>query len=61
MTENAHQLAQQIKVAARVHALEQLAEDTTEEKLAAGGLPPEHYRLRLMLLGRLLPPPRKGA
>jgi hypothetical protein len=64
MTENAHQLAQEIKVAARVHALKQLAEETTEaywQKLAASGLPPEHFRPRMMLLGRLLPPPRKGA
>jgi hypothetical protein len=48
---------------ARVHALKGLAVDTTEayqRALDASGLPPEHFRLRAMLLGRLLPPPRKG-
>ena len=65
MTENAHALAQAIKVAARVHALKELAARTFEayrQALAASGLPEEHFRLRLMLLGSLLPPPpRKGA
>jgi hypothetical protein len=64
MTEDAHALAQAIKVAARVHEPRRLAEDTAaahERALAASGLPPEHFRLRLMLLGRLSLPPRKGA
>jgi hypothetical protein len=63
MTENAHEIAQAIKVSARVHELKRLASDTAEayqQMLAASGLPEEHFRLRLMLLGRLLPPPRKG-
>jgi hypothetical protein len=50
------------KVAARVGELKQLAADTTEhyrQALAASGLPEPHFKLRLMLLGRLLPPPRK--
>ena len=64
MTEDSHALAQAIKVAARVAALRRLAEDASEvyqRALVASGLPREHFRLRLMLLGRLLPPPRKGA
>jgi hypothetical protein len=108
MTANAHEIAQHIKVAARVCELKRLAEDTTEhyqQMLRASGsanllptssarpsggsrrlstnrsraarslicrsclwcgsdaddgLPEEHFKLRLMLLGRLLPPPRKG-
>jgi hypothetical protein len=64
MTANAHELAQAIRVSARVHELKRLAADTTQaynEALAASGFPPEHFRLRLMLRGYLLPPPRKGA
>jgi hypothetical protein len=54
----------EIMIAARVSELRRLAEETTEEferRLAASGLPREHFRLRAMLLGRLpmLPPQRK--
>ena len=63
MTANAHELAQAIRVSARVHELKRLAADTSkayDEAVAASGFPPEHFRLRLMLRGYLLPPPRKG-
>jgi hypothetical protein len=56
-------LAQEIKVAARICELKEPAADTTEayqRELVASGLPEQHFRLRLRLLGRLLPPPRKG-
>ena len=62
------QMREQMKVgiliAARVHALKRLAKDTArayDEAVARSGLPPEHFRLRAMLLGRLplLPPPRQ--
>ena len=59
MNENAHALAQAIKVSARVHELKRLAKDTArayDEAVARSGLPPEHFRLRAMLLGYLLPP-----
>lgn len=67
-----------ILIAARVAALRRLAEDTAtayreaellakarevlDRRAADSELPPEHRRLRAMLLGRLLlpPPPRKG-
>jgi hypothetical protein len=67
-----HELAQQILIKARILSaerervgeLKQLAADTSEayeRALAASGLPRQHFNLRLQLLGRLLPPPRKGA
>jgi hypothetical protein len=62
-TTNAHKLAQEIKVSARVHALKRLAKDTSqayEQMLRDSGMPREHFRLRLMLFSRL-PPPREGA
>ena len=57
-------IARDRKVAAHVGELKELAAATTaayEQALAASGLPREHFRLRMMLLGRLPPPPRKGA
>jgi hypothetical protein len=60
------QLKTGIRIAARICELRRLAEDTSEayrHALATSGLPEEHFKLRLMLLGRvrLLPPPRKDA
>jgi hypothetical protein len=55
-------MVREIKIAARVAELRRLAERTArayDEAVAASGLPPEHFRLRLMLRG-LLPPPRKA-
>jgi hypothetical protein len=52
----------EIMIASRIAALRRLAEETTgefERRLAASGLPREHFRLRMMLRG-MLPPPRKG-
>jgi hypothetical protein len=63
MTANSHELAQAIRISARVHELKRIAADAAEHyerALAASRLPREHFNLRLMLLGRLLPPPRKG-
>jgi hypothetical protein len=63
MTENAHELAQAIKISARVRELKRMAEDTSEayrRALIASGLPEQHFRLRAMLLSRLRPP-GKGA
>jgi hypothetical protein len=60
----AHIIERERKIAARVHELRRLAErtaDAYQRALIASGLPPEHFQLRMMLLGRLLPPPRKGA
>lgn len=59
------QLKNEIKIAARICELRRLAKDTAhayDEAVARSGLPPEHFRLRAMLLGRLplLPPPRKS-
>jgi hypothetical protein len=57
------QLIDEILIAARVAALRHMAEDTSknyEQALAASGLPRQHFNLRLMLMGRLLPPPRKA-
>jgi hypothetical protein len=58
------QMKNEILIAARVCELRRLAEDTSaafEQALAASGMTREHFNLRLMLLGRMLPPPRKGA
>ena len=55
-------MVREIKIAARVAELRRLAERTArayDEAVAASGLPPEHFRLRLMLRG-LLPPPRNA-
>ena len=55
-------ITRQRKIAGRVGELKQLAADTTEayrQALAASGLPEQHFRLRAMLLSRLLPPPRE--
>jgi hypothetical protein len=52
------------QIAARVAELRRLGEDASEHyerALAASGLPRAHFNLRLQLLGRLPPPPRKGA
>ena len=52
-----------ILIAARVCELRRLAEDTArayDEAVARSGLPPEHFRLRMMLRG-MLPPPSKDA
>jgi hypothetical protein len=54
----------EILISARVAELRGVAADAAEhykQALAASGLPEQHFKLRLMLLGRLLPPPRKGA
>lgn len=62
--DRAHRIARERKVSARVDELKRLAEDTTaayEQALATSGLPREHFRLRMMLLGRPLPPPRKSS
>jgi hypothetical protein len=64
MSESSHRLAQAIRVSARVHELKRLAADTTEhyqQMVRDSGLPEPHFRLRLMLLGRLLPPPRSSS
>lgn len=56
-------MVREIRIAARVAELRRVAEDASEhyqKMLAASGLPREHFNLRMMLLGRLLPPPRKG-
>jgi hypothetical protein len=53
----------EILITARVCELKRLAADTSEhyrQALAASGLPEEHFKLRLMLLG-LLPPPRPSS
>jgi hypothetical protein len=52
----------EIKIAARMAELRRLAEQTArayDEALRASGLPREHFNLRLMLRGRLLPPSRE--
>lgn len=62
--DRAHIITRGRKVAARVAELKRLAEDTSEayrQALAASGFPPEHFRLRLMLRGYLLPPPRPNS
>jgi hypothetical protein len=61
--DRAARITRERKIASRVGELRQLAEATSEayrQALAASGLPEEHFKLRLMLLGRLLPPPRRG-
>jgi hypothetical protein len=57
------QIRNEILISARVSELRRLAADTSEafdRAVAASGLPLEHFKLRLMLRGLLLPPPRKG-
>lgn len=54
------QMKNEIRIAARVHELKDLAADISrayDEAVAASGMTREHFNLRLMLLGRLLPPP----
>lgn len=64
--ERVREMAQQIRIGARVCALKQLARDTSkayqqmEADAADRDLPERHRQLRRMLLGRLLPPPRNG-
>jgi hypothetical protein len=63
MNENTHEIAREIRIAARVHELKELAERTSaayRRVRLASGLPEEHFRLRMMLLARLLPLLRKG-
>ena len=51
----------EIRIAARVAELRRLAKQTArayDEAVAASGMTPEHFRLRAMVLGRLLLPPR---
>ena len=54
----------EILISARIAALRKLAEKTARDyeadQFADSDLPPEHRRLRRMLLGRLLPPPRRS-
>jgi hypothetical protein len=53
-------LALNILIRARVITLRRQAEAAPRAYREAGSdLPAEHRRLRMMLLGRLLPPPRK--
>lgn len=55
------QLKTGIQIAARICELRRLAADTSkqfEQALAESGLPRQHFALRLMLLGRLPPPPK---
>jgi hypothetical protein len=50
----------EIRISARIAELRRVADDAAEHyrrTLAASGMTREHFRLRLMLLGRLLPPP----
>jgi hypothetical protein len=54
------QIKNEILISARVHALKELAEDTAEayeRAVAASGMTREHFRLRAVLLGIILPPP----
>ena len=63
MNENAHEIAQAIRISARVHELKRLAAATSEayeRALIASGLPERHFRLRAMLLNRLPAPPRSN-
>jgi hypothetical protein len=56
------QMKTEIQIAARVCELRRVAENASERyerTLAASGLPKAHFNLRLQLLGRLLPPPKK--
>jgi hypothetical protein len=55
------EMVREIRIAARLAALRRLAAETAEAyDQTDSGLPPRHRELRRMLLGRLLPPPRKG-
>jgi hypothetical protein len=57
----ARELAEQILARAREIAARKSAEHARDEATAANDdLPPRHRELRAMLLGMLLPPPRKG-
>jgi hypothetical protein len=59
MTPTREQIKTEIRIAARVAELRHIAVDTSEkfeQALSASGLPREHFRLRMMRLGRLLPP-----
>jgi hypothetical protein len=55
------EMAREILIRARVITLRRQAEAAARAyRETDSDLPAEHRRLRMMLLGRLLPPPRKG-
>jgi hypothetical protein len=55
------ELAREILIRARIITLRRQAEAAARAyREVDRDLPAEHRRLRMMLLGRLLPPPREG-